>query len=440
MSGQSIDGSQAPWPTRLTGLDLEFLTRCHTVMDLGAGLHELAALAQVQVAHRDGLGADLVAADTHAGKAVADEVRNTLSAQMETLIGAFSAQLDDRLDGVDPAALSEVADPFEWVAGFLDPTSQGAMLIAEASAGVGADDPDAVLYLGQYGHAWTRRPRLPLLQRALLITAVASAETVIGGVVRRLLFDRHGPERWGPWADSKLLDDDVRRVLGRGVRDWQTNLQAEFGLALQAATCDWPAVAEVFARRNVLVHNGGVVDSRYIQNVPGAPSLGAILTVKDDYLRDAIDLLCGLLLGLITGAWQSAAPDRRAFVCALVCWYAGAATSERRWPLAENLQALAARLDDDPVDSATHQVNAWIARVRRLGSASVVADATVWSTNGLPARFGLAKLILQGRHDDAMIELPKIVATGEVDRDDLSTWPLFDPLRERPDFQGMLGD
>jgi hypothetical protein len=70
----------------------------------------------------------------------------------------------------------------------------------------------------QLSPASLRRPRLISIRRALLITAVASAETVIRGVLHRLVFTRDG----GSW-DLPAHDAKTGRLMRGGIENWQQN-------------------------------------------------------------------------------------------------------------------------------------------------------------------------------------------------------------------------
>jgi hypothetical protein len=143
----------------------------------------------------------------------------------------------------------------------------------------------------------------------------------------RLVFSRDGSS----W-DLPAHDDAVSELMKGGIEKWEQNLRDHgFGLDLPAASCDWPSVKEIWARRHVLVHNGGLADERYLRRVPGA-TRGAMLDVDDGYLRTAIDLLCGFVLGVIVLAWDSLSPGNRAEVLRLSCAYAASADGEQRWP------------------------------------------------------------------------------------------------------------
>jgi hypothetical protein len=412
------------------GTDGELFLRADSAMDLGTGLHELAALAERHVADLDQLSAVDAAARSRSAQMLPAELRDMASETFVSLTQGFQQQLQQKLDTLDPSTLTAVSDPFEWMLSQLSGSfRQGIQTAQSALHGLPARDPQLFRYLMQLGLASERRPRLSSIRRALLITTVASAESGIRGVLHRLVFHRDG----GSW-DLLAHDETVSKLMKGGIENWQQNLREQgFDLDLASATSDWPSVREIWARRHVLVHNAGIADDRYLQRVPGA-TRGAMLEVDDGYLRNAIDLLCGFILGVIIAAWDKISAGNRTYILHLALAYAAVADGEQRWPLAETLNLLAVRLDDDPVEATVHRVNSWLARVRWRGPQSVHTAVCEWDTAGLPPRFGVAKDILLGNIHEALATLPALVAQGEISPHDLKTWPLFDSIRNEPTF------
>lgn len=421
-------------PGDWTGADGEFSMRADAVMDLGTGLHQLAALAERHVAELDQLSAVEVTAKSLSAQLVPPELRDTLSQKFASVTGELQQQVQDHLDSLDPSALADVRDPFAWVLGELAPlANRGLDTARDAFADVPVRDHQVFPYLMQLGMATARQPRLPSIRRALLITAVASAESTFRGVLHRLVFDRDG----GSW-NLPAHDQAASKLMEGGIERWEQNLrEAGFDLRLTDATCDWSATREIWARRHALVHNGGLADARYARRVPGAAT-GVMLEVDDTYLRTAIDLLCGFVLGVIIMAWDKLSPANRVYVVYLACSYAAAAEGEQRWPLVETLYMLAARRDSDRIEAAVQQVNSWLARVRWRGPESVRGEVSGWETEGLPPTFVLAKEILLGHLDQALAMLAGLVKHGDISTSDLQTWPLFSSIRDEPAFQQLV--
>jgi hypothetical protein len=66
-------------------------------------------------------------------------------------------------------------------------------------------------------------------------------------------------------------------------------LLAELNIDLQTLSVDWPACEEVFLRRNLLVHRGGIVDATYQTKPNSNAAIGTRIDVDASYLRRAVD-------------------------------------------------------------------------------------------------------------------------------------------------------
>jgi len=420
----------------MSGTDGEFVLRAGSIVEIGTGLHHLAVMASQYVADHDRQSAADVANASRSAQAVPFELREQLVRAFGPFTHAFKQSLEDHLDRLDPDALLPITDPFQWMAAQLT----ASMLDTPADAqgllsGVPADDALGP-YLLQYVQAVDRQPLLPLMRRALLITAVANAESMLIGILRRIQYDRGGDARWGSLVNSPSLEAQVRRLTRGSIDDWVPRVLDDLDVDLTAASCEWDAVREIWARRHVLVHNRGVADAKYAARVPGATE-GTMLHVDGEYLDTAIGLLCGYLLGVILTAW-AARPGRQEFAVQFAVLYAAGAEAELRWPLAENLHHVAARIDPDATLRAAHQVNAWLARTHWRGPDSVADEVRELRTDELPPSFTLARMILLNELQAAMSALPGALVRGDVTRENLRTWPLFDRLRGMPEFDRLV--
>lgn len=436
MSDDSLGAAFTMWRDAMTGTDGEFILRAGSIVEIGTGLHHLAVMAEQYVAEHDRQSATDVADISRSAQAVPPEMRERLVRELGPFTDAFKQRLEDQLDRLDPDALAPITDPFQWAATQLF-ESMGSTLADARGLLVGVPDDGALgPYLLQYVQAVDRQPLLPTMRRALLITAVANAEMMLIGILRRVQYDRGGDARWGSLVNSPSLDTQMRRLTGGSIDVWGPRVVDELDLDVPAASCDWDAVREIWARRHILVHNRGVADAKYVARIPSATE-GTILEVSGEYLSTAIDLLCGFLLGVLVTAW-AARPDRQEFAVQLAELYAGGAEAELRWPLAENLHHVAARVDPDATRRATHQVNAWLARTHWRGPGSILDDVQEWRTDELPARFALARTILLDEGEAAISMLPDALVRGDVTRENLRTWRLFDRLRGMPEFDRLV--
>ena len=156
-------------------------------------------------------------------------------------------------------------------------------------------------------------------QRSLVV-AVSQSELFLQYLVVRVLRDHparllSGSQTESPSRESKLLEilltssdkwEMIDRVIEEKVRALFYGAPAEFLLKDKARLgfsdyfiSNLPKAVEAFvectARRNLLIHNDGRVDRKYLREVPGsAMTLGQKVTVDEAYLKTTLLTLRGL--------------------------------------------------------------------------------------------------------------------------------------------------
>src|SRR5690606_3327362 len=78
-------------------------------------------------------------------------------------------------------------------------------------------------------------------------------------------------------AELYLIDDKIETILRGSFKDWIEVLRQELKLNLGYLDSIEDELIEVYQRRNVLVHNGGVVNSIYISKVSSKYRDGIVL-------------------------------------------------------------------------------------------------------------------------------------------------------------------
>jgi hypothetical protein len=272
--------------------------------------------------------------------------------------------------------------------------------LIELASGELANMPGALGYASAYMAALMRRPRQPLLLHALLAAVCSQVESEVARVLRRAVYVKGGFGRY----DSAELDDAVQGLLRGGLTKWRTVLLAELNIDLQALSADWPGCEEVFLRRNLLVHRGGIVDATYQKKTSANIAIGTRIDVDASYLRRAIDLSETLTFALTSAYLPTQQPELSTQMSGAVTELGDDATRRGLTLLAQGYHHIAGVLTHDPIERARARVECWLDQAERVGRSSTRYEVERWDTTDLPPEFVLARLILLGR-DDAALEL-----------------------------------
>ena len=147
------------------------------------------------------------------------------------------------------------------------------------------------------------RTRTDLLLASLLTTAVGDFEVLFSEIVS--FFYRLRPSALKAhdaqlsWAEidsygsldelrTHFIDERVSQLMWKGFEEWMKWLNQQLKIQYAEIALDSSTTSEIFQRRHVIVHNGGVVSPQYVAKMADKPSgarLGERLIVEQSLSR-----------------------------------------------------------------------------------------------------------------------------------------------------------
>lgn len=193
---------------------------------------------------------------------------------------------------------------------------------------------------------------------------------------------------------------------------------------------------EIFQRRHVVVHHGGLVSRQYLAALDSYKhdaSLGDHLAIGLDYVKAAADSLGVLAHSIALAALYAStrnseerlAVEREAGELTYLLLNQGRATVVRRYVEATDLQRVKREFSREQI-----RVNGWIAR-RRLGDGEAVRkQVQQWDVAAKDLSFKLAKKTLLGETEDAVEIAQRMIDSNDLSLLAIQTWPLFEEIRD----------
>ena len=303
-------------------------------------------------------------------------------------------------------------------------------------------------------HLSTDTKHRALLYRSALISLVSSAEWFLSQVIRAY-FDKV-PGASGTDGKTLTLEDlkslgsveDARRylidlrideIMWGNLEDWIGFLTGTVKLSASYLTPYKEALIEVFQRRNVMVHNNGVVHSSYMRKVHSdlrkGVTLGDALSVSPTYLAKAIDLVERNFVLLAMELWKRLAPadEERATVMIEIAFER---LKTERWLVSEGLSFFT--MNDKKMSERERliaQLNYWQS-VKWQGSFETVRKEV--EDSDFTAKDDLYQLARHALLDDtdAFLKLvPAMIKNKKITREMLATWPIFKEMRKDDRFK-----
>ena len=303
-----------------------------------------------------------------------------------------------------------------------------------------------------------RAPRSFFIYQSLLAMAVGSFEVLLGGVWSSFFRDRPSmlddQERRFSLSDLtqfETLDDAIELAIEKRVdslllssfEQWADWFRDHKVTEFKDSALSWLTIREIVQRRHVVVHNGGRVSRRYLEqlaDLSDLPEVGTILWTDEKYLHSALDELTVLGVLVAGSAWSKARKDdRKAIAAFLLGQIDYPLMLAGRWGAVSHLSKQVRIVSEEGYTHLALQCNEWHARKMLSGIDDIRAEVEAWDTSALADVFVLVKHCLLEDLDAAFAVVDNALASGGLETEDISKWPILAPLRDDPRYLLIAG-
>jgi hypothetical protein len=208
-------------------------------------------------------------------------------------------------------------------------------------------------------------------------------------------------------ARNELISRRVDALLGGGVDDWSSWCKRVLQFELPSLTSYWPAVREIFARRNIIVHNEGRVNKRYLAaaedsgiTLPEGIKVNDILKTEKVYVDNSIQRILALGMCLVYSVWRKLHPKSAAEAAGWLVSRQEAMVYDEMWVATHEV---AHCLKGAPIKRASECFNKiydWLARIQFEGKDAVLEEVSNWDVSGLDVIFDIYKECLLGNIEE----------------------------------------
>lgn len=243
-------------------------------------------------------------------------------------------------------------------------------------------------------------------------------------------------------ARAYLVGSKVENLLRGSYEDWIEYFRTQMKLELTVTTRHHEHLVENFQRRNLFVHNDGVINKIYLSKVPKSLSkpemLNKTLGVSKAYLFSAIDRFESSFLQLAFEVWAKCekSSEKRP---GIIVHSTYDALQNKRWRVATELAEVVEKdKAAGEVDILMARVNSWIARKNFDDKDKVLDEVKGFDVSAKDDLFKLAKYCLLGETESALALAKRLEKAKQLSISSLTEWPLFGDLRSTPEMKVWL--
>ncbi|MBD2446645.1 hypothetical protein H6G76_05590 [Nostoc sp. FACHB-152] len=228
-------------------------------------------------------------------------------------------------------------------------------------------------------------------------------------------------------AKNYLIDLRIEEILRGSFSDWITFLKSKLKLSMGYLTDEENYLTEICQRRNLFVHNGGVINKIYLNKVaqPLRQNLeiGQKITVSQEYLDEAITRFEKFFFLLSLELWKKLSPDdkTRSDIVSDITYKN---LYNERWKIVESLSFFL--LNDKQLPEMARlvaQINYWQSLKWQERFEEVRKEVEKIDFSAKDERFSLAKAALLDDEKLFFNLLPMLLKTEKITKKDLDEWP-----------------
>lgn len=229
---------------------------------------------------------------------------------------------------------------------------------------------------------------------------------------------------------EKIISREIEAVMRENYSAW-FKLFEEHKFNFDSCNKEYEVLKELYARRNILVHNSGYVNESYIKSVTQTQYVcGDRLYADEEYLINAFNSIKTIIFCIFIQGVRLEKEDKNTHIDNIFS-VAFDELCSRNYATCETVfySLYNCPFVDEKIKYMA-KVNYWIAKINNSGLDSVKEEIMNLDVSALDKIFFLAKHILLCEYGKAVCYIEELYAKNELAFCDLEEWPLFEKFRK----------
>lgn len=243
-------------------------------------------------------------------------------------------------------------------------------------------------------------------------------------------------------AREYVVEKEIDTILRKNHQEQLDTLKNKVGVEFEKYLPSWNSFIEMTERRNLLVHCDGVVSNQYLKSCQdhgievGSIKVGDKLNIKPEYFVRSYQCLYEISVKLTHMVRRKLQKDEHQDADTSLNSICFNLIKGQAYDLADNLLHYACNTKpvSSEVVSNMFKINAAISKYLNgdKDQASKILDSKDWSASSYD--FKLAYKVLKEQYSEAYVIMKKIGVDGDITKSGYTSWPLFNVIRNEPEF------
>lgn len=238
---------------------------------------------------------------------------------------------------------------------------------------------------------------------------------------------------------EEILDRVIDETMRESYTTWFKTLESH-GMKFSSCEKELKELKEIYARRNIIVHNSGIVNDIYLKNIPDSPaSKGEKLIPDSQYIQHAFYIISFIVYKIMIEVLHILKNEEQNNLCECIFSLAFNELSKEEYQLSSRIyEELKNSKGCKNPYLAMSKVNYWIAQIELNGLESVKDEILSFDVSVMDQQFVMAKYLLLCEYDRALVIINKLLKTQEMSTEAVKEWPLFKSFRESDEYQTLI--
>lgn len=244
-------------------------------------------------------------------------------------------------------------------------------------------------------------------------------------------------KKFGDLNDIKeqVIENEIYQLTQGGIEEWKKFLLDKFGIKMTELYPNFDQFKEIFMRRNLFVHNDGIVNKRYLaSNKSSIYKLGDTAEISEEYIRTSLEVLKIFAISICFMGWHHLMKEKdKEFLATSLSDIGYDAMKNDEWYVAERVYHHLSKYGDEE-DKLIAKINniLCLKNTQRSDKAEEALGSVNYSMYNAKYIIGFAAL----KEDiQAFIENAKL---SELSAGSLLDWPILRGIQNHPDFKQFL--
>lgn len=244
-------------------------------------------------------------------------------------------------------------------------------------------------------------------------------------------------------AQDFLIENRIEDILRASIKDWFKVLKDELKLGLGYKDIYENELIEIYQRRNLLVHNGGVINSIYLAKVPenqkGALKIGDVIEIEKKYLENAISKLELIFTLIACELWKKLGiEDLNDEKVEILSDFAYKYLKQGEWEISYCANFFIMGDKSTPIASRTvAQLNVWLCKKELEGYNSIKKEIEQADYSDKSLLFQVALSALKDDKEFFFNNINQLLKTEELSPANLFEFPIFREMRNSVEFDKL---